>query len=189
MGPGQPEHGNIRPAGARARASMAWGTRQRQGRVGRGVDLRRRSGGEPEPSTSPSARRAHVPEPTLAWSTRPRQEPAEGLCTGREPEEDRSLADVEDRLGRGAEESAPRPEPEEQARWRTGGPVSPCRLEEHSDSWEIEETQTRRVERSTAFESCRWKGLNNLAIPTIRGSLTEVEHLVVNQIYTFLCHQ
>ena len=33
------------------------------------------------------------------------------------------------------------------------------------------------------------KGLNNPAIPTIRGSSTEVEHLVVNQIYTLLCHQ
>ncbi len=92
-------------------------------------------------------------------------------------------------MGRGTEESAPGPGPEEQARRRTGGPVSPCRMEEHSDSWEIEETQTRRVERSTHFESCCWKGLNNPAIPTIRGSSTEVEHLVVNQIYTLLCHQ
>ena len=75
-----------------------------------------------------------MPGPTLAWGTRPRQELAEEWCTGREPAEDRSLADVEDRMGRGAEESAPGPEPEEQARWRTGGPVSPCQMEEHRDS-------------------------------------------------------
>jgi len=52
---------------------------------------------------------------------------------GREPAEDRSLADVEDRMGRGAEESTPGPEPKEQAWWRTGGPASPCRMEEHRD--------------------------------------------------------
>jgi len=150
---------------------MAWGTRPRQGRVGRGEDRRRRSGGGPEPSTSPSARRAHVPGPTLAWGTRPRQEPAEERCTGREPAEDRSLADVEDRMGRGAEESAPGPEPEEQARWRTGGPVSPCQMEERSDSWEIEETQTRRVERSTAFESCRCKGFEYPCNPDYKRKL------------------
>jgi hypothetical protein len=73
-----------------------------------------RQGQEPGAITIRPAGARHGARASMAWGTRPLQELAETWWTGREPEEDRSPADVEDQMGRGAEESVPGPE--EQAR-------------------------------------------------------------------------